>query len=250
MQIVFQDLFIIHLKVHKTYSMKSSIITLDSIEEFSMSLSEHNLRWMFESAQTNGISQQVKDEITPLQPEAAQFLLDFRNLQNHLTKELFRDARISKKETAFISRKRKKAEVENWLTERNIPLDRKVFWVNQLNVAFVITWRMVIKFSDVLFFGTDETIWDSSMNWMLTFESDEIFRFTDNLMFNPAVKVAETKIINAILEETLQAKVMEELAGQPARMKDTEAMSNPGVMPRNTVRESSQRNEVRTNLHF
>lgn len=213
--------------------MKNSTITLDNVEEFSVSLLEHNLRWMFESTEDNRIPQEVEDEVIPLESAAAQFLFDFRNKQNYLTEVFFTAENLSKNETSFTSKKRTKAEIENWLKARNIPLDRKVFWVNQLNVAFVLTWKMVIKFSDVLFFGTNETLWDSSMNWTLTFESDEIFRFTDNLMFNPEERMIETQIIDEILDESLQTKAMKELFGEPVSVKDTEVVSKPSIAYRN-----------------
>lgn len=221
--------------------MNGSKITLDNIEQFSVSLLEHHLRWMFKSTKDNRIPQAVEDQIIPLDPEAVQFLSDFINKQNSLTQELLFGEKLNRKETTFTAKERTKGEIKNWLTERNIPLDRKVFWMNQLDVAFVITWKMVIKFSDVLFFGTNETLWDSTMNWTLTFEPDEVFRFTDNLMLNAAEKVIETHAIDEILDKSLQTKVMEKLFSQPVIVENTEEVGQPVVVYKST-KELLQRN--------
>ena len=39
---------------------------------------------------------------------------------------------------------------------------------------------MVIKFSSVIFFANDQTIWDSTHEWMLEFHHDYVFTFYDN----------------------------------------------------------------------
>ncbi|NJN78315.1 MAG: hypothetical protein HC803_08305 [Saprospiraceae bacterium] len=208
--------------------MKNSTITLENVEEFSTSLSKHHLKWMFEDVQGKGISSEVKAQIIPLHPEAAQFLLDFKNTQEHLNNELFKDAKFHKEMDVFISKKKNNETIKAWLLERNIPLDRKVFWVNQLNVAFVMTWEMVIKFSDILFFGSNEILWDKTMNWMLSFQSEEVFSFMDNLMYDPNSRAKETEAIDKLFENIPKSESIKETAeiiNEAARVEDTEVMS-------------------------
>lgn len=219
--------------------MKNTTITLENVENFSTSLCEHHLKWMFESIEENKIPEEVEAQIIPLQPEAAQFLLDFRETQNHLNDELFKDAQCDKQEDTFVTKKKTQEEIKRWLYQKNIPLDRKVFWVNGLNVAFVLTWKMVIKFSDVLFFGTNEILWDKTMNWMLSFDADEVFHFEDNLMFNPENRANDVEAFEEILSSVLfeeEMREMEEIFSEAARMEDNEVMSEASIARRERIR--------------
>lgn len=220
--------------------MKNATITLENVENFSTSLLEHHLRWMFESIEENKIPEEVEAQIIPLRPEAAQFLLDFRNTQNYLNEELFKDAKCCKQEDTFVSKKKTQEEVKRWLYEKNIPLDRKVFWVNGLNVAFVLTWKMVIKFSDILFFGTEEILWDKSMNWTLSFDSNEVFNFVDNLMFNPENRANEIVAVEEILTNVLFDEEMEEIFNEAARMEDNEVISQASIARRERIKLARQ----------
>lgn len=203
-------------------------ITLENIESFSTSLSKHQLKWMFEDAEGNGISKEVKAQVIPLQREAAQFLLDFRHTQQYLNKQIYQESNFEKEVATFISKKQSNEVIKKWLYDLDIPLDRKVFWVNQLNVAFVMTWRMVIKFSDILFFGTDEVLWDKTMNWELSFKSSEVFHFVDNLMFDPETRANEESAMNKLINDALRDKELEELQtllNEAVQVQDNEVMS-------------------------
>jgi hypothetical protein len=75
-------------------------------------------------------------------------------------------------------------KVKKWLYEKRIPFDHKVFWINQPEWGFILTWKMVIKFSDNIFFGTDEVIWDKTLNWCLIFDHHDVFYFGKNRNLN------------------------------------------------------------------
>ena len=205
-----------------------SIITLENVENFSTKLSEHQLKWMFEDLKTRKIRTEVENQIIPLQREAAKFLIDFRSTQKHLNDELFKETSYFKKEDAFISKGKPKETIQKWLSEREIPLDRKVFWVNSLNVAFVMTWKMVIQFSDILFFGTNEILWDKTTNWVLSFESNEVFHFVDNLMFNSEKREKEAIALDELITKAWQNRELqetEEMVIEGNRAMDIEVMS-------------------------
>jgi len=71
-------------------------------------------------------------------------------------------------------------QVKKWLYERGIPFDSKVFWVTQPEWGLILTWKMLIKFSDRIFFATDEIIWDKTLNWCLIYDHNDIFYFGKN----------------------------------------------------------------------
>lgn len=203
----------------------NTIITLQNVESFSTSLSEHQLKWMFEETQKNSISKEVKAQVIPLKREAALFLLDFYRKRHNQDKGIRRESDYAKEVHTFISKKQSNETIKKWLYNLNIPLDRKVFWVNQLNVAFVMTWRMVIKFSDILFFGTDEVLWDNTMDWELSFSSGEEFCFVDNLNGHSVTKSNE-----AIVEpqKAKESKTFDIMFNDAVRVKDNEVISSTG----------------------
>lgn len=162
----------------------TEVLSLENIETFSTPISQHQLKWMFEETQGYGVSREVKAQIIPLREEAAQFLINFRKTQQLLHKQIYQSSGIVVQKEGFDAKKQTPEAVKTWLSQKHIPLDRKVFWVNQLNVAFVMTWRMVIKFSDILFFGTDEVLWDKTMDWELTFDANEVFKFSHHSISN------------------------------------------------------------------
>lgn len=81
-------------------------------------------------------------------------------------------------------------KLKKWLYERGIPFSRKVYWPTQPDVAFVLSWKMVIKFSATLFHGNDEVIWDKSLNWVLVYDHNDEFYFGKNPKYKAAAIIA------------------------------------------------------------
>ncbi|KUJ52469.1 hypothetical protein [Chryseobacterium sp. JAH] len=94
-------------------------------------------------------------------------------------------------ELSFKENENKK--VKKWLYHKDIRFNQKVFWSHQPDTAFILTWKMVIKFSENLFFSSDEIIWDKTLNWVLICDHNDIIYFAQNRIFN-ADKHSEEKI--------------------------------------------------------
>ena len=75
-----------------------------------------------------------------------------------------------------------KQEIKKYLYGLGIPFDRKVYIPEQPHTAFVMTWKMVIKYAHVLFFANDQAIWDKSLNWRLEYHHDGEFAFGKDLL--------------------------------------------------------------------
>lgn len=64
---------------------------------------------------------------------------------------------------------------------------------------------MVIKNHDGLFRGSDQTIWDKSLNWGLAYDHNDLFYFGRNRIYNSQIeseKIAEhNKIIKDAIEQ-------------------------------------------------
>jgi hypothetical protein len=178
-------------------------IGLDNIEEFSVPLEEHPLKWKFEDESGNPPSAEFLDQIIPLSKEAAKFLWNFEGTQRQLG-DKFMDSNHYKIREEFSTVALEQKEIEKWLYERGIPFDQKVFWVTQPNWGFVLTWKMIIKFSEELFFGCDELIWDKTLNWALAFDHSDMFYFGKDRVFNSEVHSQETEEVQELIKENLK----------------------------------------------
>jgi len=157
-------------------------ITLENIHTFSVPLEEHALKWKFENGNKKR-TDAFEDQIIALTPEASKFLWNFESTQRYLNS--FSTIEKHFNEHSHLSFGENDGQkVKKWLFEREIPFDQKVFWVTQPEWGFILTWKMVIKFWDELFFGSDELIWDTTLNWALFYDHNDAFYFGRNRNFN------------------------------------------------------------------
>ncbi|SNR14723.1 conserved protein of unknown function [Tenacibaculum jejuense] len=157
-------------------------ITLENVHTFSIPLSEHPLKWKFEDS-NNKLSAEFQDQIIALTSDASQFLWNFENTQRYLNSISGIKKYFNKQDELSFS-ENDNQKVKKWLYEKEIPFDQKVFWVTQPDCGFILTWKMVIKFSDDIFFSSDELIWDKTLNWCLIFNHNDVFYFGKNRNFN------------------------------------------------------------------
>jgi len=156
-------------------------ITLENVHTFSVPLPEHPLSWKFED-EDKQLSDEFKDQIIPLTSEASNFLWEFEGTQRYLRsvaalKEYFNEHN----DLSFGEDNTQKTK--KWLYARGIPFDQRVFWLHQPDAGFVLTWKMIIKFSEELFFSSDEVIWDRTLNWALIYDHNETLHFGQNPNF-------------------------------------------------------------------
>ncbi|WP_338814623.1 hypothetical protein V9L05_05070 [Bernardetia sp. Wsw4-3y2] len=178
--------------------MKNKEITLENIEEFAIPLSTHILKWKFELEDERELYKEFKDQIIPLNDKASAFLWDFEFSQ----KFLFLDNSDYFKETDCIFADAKtREEVKKWLYQRGIKFDTKVIWTCSKNHAFVLTWKMIIKFWDGIFFASDEIIWDKTLNWVLNSHHEGVLYFSKDRIYDANTESKEIAKTNEILKD-------------------------------------------------
>jgi len=70
-----------------------------------------------------------------------------------------------------------KQRLKKWLFKRGVAFSTPVFVLFEgYDDPILMTWKMVIKYSDLLFFGQDVMLFDKSLNWCL-------FYFHENQLF-------------------------------------------------------------------
>jgi len=75
--------------------------------------------------------------------------------------------------------------------------------VTQLKWGFVLTWKIIIKYSDELFFGSDELIWDKTLNWVLFFDHNDIFYFGKNRIYDSDRHSDDIEELNKIVNDAI-----------------------------------------------
>lgn len=77
----------------------------------------------------------------------------------------------------------------------------------QPDTAFVLTWKMVIKYAHRLFWGCDLTVWDKTLNWKLEFHHDGEFTFGKDLIYDGQLEMQKNKEkLEAALKEMEERK--------------------------------------------
>lgn len=175
-------------------------ISLDNIEEFKIPLENYSAIGIFKDENGNLAGKEHQDQISPLNPNAAKFLWDYEmKLGIKSTEKYYKN--VSKFKTEFIDQEK----IKKYLYNLGIPFDQKVFIVTQPEIAVVLTWKMLIKYAHNLFYAYDQTVWDKSLNWKLTFDDKGEFTFGKDLIYDGQLELMKNR---EKLESTL--KEMEE----------------------------------------
>lgn len=153
-------------------------ISLENIEKFTVPLNESISNWIFKDEHNQLAGDTHQDQIFPLTKEASNFLWNYeKNLGIEVSEKYFKSI------TKFNSEFTDQQTIKKYLFNLGIPLDQKVLIAQQPDTAFVLTWKMVLKYAHNLFFG-DQVIRDKTHNWQLEFHHDGQFSFGKDLIYD------------------------------------------------------------------
>jgi len=168
-------------------------------------INQHSLKWKFADDNGDLPSQEFLDQIIPLSTEASNYVWNFEMSQKYLGSK-FLDNGYFKDGEEYDFRGKTDKEVKKWLYKRGIPFDGKVFWITHPSCGFVLTWKMLIKFWEDIFTGSDEIVWDKTLNWTLAYNHNEVFYFSKNRVYNSDIHSSEIAKNNLIMKEWLNKK--------------------------------------------
>lgn len=152
-------------------------VSLDNIEEFIVPLKDYTSKWIFTDENGKLASKEHQDQIFPLTKEAANFLWGFEvKLGIRCSEKYFKT--VSNVNLGFSDQQ----TIKKHLYNLGIPFSQKVYISQQPDTAFVLTWKMVIKYAHNLFSANDQTVWDKTLNWKLAFHHDGKFTFGKDLV--------------------------------------------------------------------
>jgi hypothetical protein len=158
---------------------------------------EWTFLWSPEEA--SQISDEHKDQIFFLNTKASIFIDEYFN-SSKISKswaEPINDLYFGK-----IEKYRVTENIENlkkWLFNRKIPFDQFVFLNrDRSNNIVMLTWKMVVKYCEGIFFSEDLYIFDKSLNWSLFYYHEDEITFGSNKIYDKEIYYKKTETNNEL----------------------------------------------------
>ncbi len=139
--------------------------------------------------EANVISQEHKDQIFFLNPEATAFLSNYINSSRMITGPLWKPFNESyfKSIEVFELTENCDEEIKKWLYHKAIPFDKIVYIDHKRKgQSIALTWKMVIKYWEGLFFAEDFIIFDETLNWGLFYFHEDMLFFGREKIYDKA----------------------------------------------------------------
>jgi hypothetical protein len=156
-------------------------ITLNTLEQHTIPFESARYAFLFLTPEGEQLSAEHRDQIFCLNAAASRFLWDFDLRVNDQVLLHFPDLKNYFRSVEEYNL-RSPAQLKEWLQHCGIAYEQKVYMAVQPDSAFVLTWKMILNYSEHLFFAHDLVIWDRSMDWMLSYHHDDRWYFAKQRM--------------------------------------------------------------------
>lgn len=156
---------------------------LDDLVSHTVPLIGYPMSHVFLSEEGAPPSPEHLDQIIPLDAKAAKALWDFE-AKVKLTSFSPDSCKYFQSSEKLVFREDQEQVVKKWLYERDLPFSTKCFLCFQPDIAFILTWKIVIHYSAGLFFGHDVVAWDRSLNWALYYDHNDVLHFAKDRIYD------------------------------------------------------------------
>jgi len=179
------------------------MITFDNIKTYSTDFPK---TWSFlgSAEEANEIPQEHKDQIFFLNDEVSKFVRNYMDSSKMITGPLWKpfNERYFKTVEEFEVTANSENEIKKWLYAKSIPFDHYVFIDGERSgQAVTLTWKMVIKYWQGLFFADDLILFDETLNWgLFYFHEDRLYFGTDKI-YDKEFEYEKTKERNELKEK-------------------------------------------------
>lgn len=179
------------------------MINFDNIKSFSTDFPKAwSFLWSPEDA--NEISQEHKDQIFFLNIEAENFLSQYIRSSKMITQTPWKpfSEKYFKTVEEFEIKENGKEEIKKWLYNRSIPFDKFVYIdADRSGQAITLTWKMVIKYWEGIFFSNDLIIFDETLNWGLFYFHENRLYFGSDKIYDKEFEYEKTRELNDLKEK-------------------------------------------------
>ena len=148
---------------------------IESLKQQAVDFEKFTHKYWFTS-NNRPLSAEHLDQIFILEGQASQVLWDLELSYGYVC-----DKRYFHSFRTFEQDYREPKKTKKFLYQLGIPFQQEVYMVVQPYLAFILSWKMAIHYSDTLFCFYEQTVWDSSLNWKLEYRKD-VFTFGKGLL--------------------------------------------------------------------
>lgn len=180
------------------------MITFDNIKTYATEFPTVVYSFLGAPEEAHNIPSEHKDQIFFLNKEATQFLFDYIDSSYMLSQSSFKpfNERYFKTIDEFDTSKDCEPELKKWLYRRPIPFDHFVFMCSDRgDQAVMLTWKMVIKYWDGLFWAHDLVLFDQSLNWGLFYFHEDFLFFGSDKIYDKTFEEEKTRELNLLKQK-------------------------------------------------
>ena len=176
------------------------MINFDNIKTYSIDF-PNTWSFLWSPQEASEIPQEHKDQIFFLNDEAGEFVRNYINSSKMVTGPLWKpfNERYFKIIHEFEVIENCEKEIKKWLYNKSIPFDKFVYIEGDRSGQIVmLTWKMVIKYWEGLFFANDLIIFDETLNWgLFYFHEDRLYYGTDKI-YDKEFEYEKTRELNEL----------------------------------------------------
>jgi len=176
------------------------MINFENIKTYSAEFPEAwSFLWSPEEA--SKIPQEHKDQIFFLNNEASEFVENYINSSKIITGPLWKPFNEKYFETIeeFEVTEDCEHEIKKWLYSKPIPFNKFVFiYSDRSGQSVTLTWKMVIKYWEGIFFADDLIIFDETLNWGLFYFHEDRIYFGSDKIYDKEFEYEKTRELNEL----------------------------------------------------
>ncbi|MCL9807630.1 hypothetical protein NAT51_19060 [Flavobacterium amniphilum] len=170
------------------------MITFDNIKSYSTDFPD-SLSFLWSPEEANAIPQEHKDQIFFLNKEASEFIRNYIFSSKMITGPLWKpfNERYFKTVEDFEVTEDCGKEIKKWLYSKPIPFNRLVYIEgDRSEQSIALTWKMVIKYWEGLFFADDLIVFDETLNWGLFYFHEDFLYFGSDKIYDKEFEYEKT----------------------------------------------------------
>lgn len=176
------------------------MVNFDNIKTYSTDF-PNTWSFLWSPEEAREIPQEHKDQIFFLNDEAGLFLKNFIESSRMITGPLWKpfNERYFKIVEEFKINENCGTEIKKWLFDKPISFDKYVFISSERSGQSVtLTWKMVIKYWEGLFFAHDLIIFDETLNWGLFYFHEDLLYFGSDKIYDKEFEYEKTQELNEL----------------------------------------------------
>lgn len=176
------------------------MIDIENIEQFRMPRPDPN--FIGSGTDFDALPETHREQIIFLDKAAEKYIFEFAEASHIITGGFWDpfakgNFKTIEEYNEFYGIQESKQALKKWLFNRKIPFSNKIFVLrNGSEPPVIMTWKIMIKYVEHIFFGDDMVIFDHTLNWCLVYFHENQLFFGKDKFYDPAEAEAYIRVLN------------------------------------------------------